>query len=74
MTRLFRLAIALLPLALGAAAAGAQEPPRPRGPEAGPRDVRPRESLMQRGRSEREMPMASRPEPARERERPRPSA
>ena len=72
MTRLLRLAIALLPLALGTAPAGAQEAPRQRGPESGarmggPREVRPRESLMQRGRSEREMPQASRParEPAR---------
>jgi hypothetical protein len=55
MPRLFRLAIAILPLALGAAVAGAQEPPRHGGPEngnrsTGPREVRPRESLMQRPR------------------------
>jgi|GEM_PF-363200 len=65
MTRLFRLAIAMLPLALGAAAAGAQESSRPQqGHDAGqrssgPREVRPRESLMQRGRDrdrERETP------------------
>ena len=62
MPRLFRLAIAMLPLALGAAAAGAQERPRPAGQEAGPmrgagpREVRPRESLMQR---RRDMPPVS---------------
>jgi len=57
MPRLFRLAIAILPLALGAAVAGAQEPPR-HGPDEGarsngPREVRPRESLMQRPREMR---------------------
>ena len=57
MPRLFHLAIAILPLALGAAVAGAQEPPR-HGPDdearmKGPREVRPRESLMQRPRDMR---------------------
>ncbi|UWX04867.1 hypothetical protein H1235_02890 [Pseudoxanthomonas sp. NC8] len=55
MPRLFLLAIAILPFALGAVVAGAQEPPRPSGAAdatrtAGPREVRPRESLMQRPR------------------------
>lgn len=74
MPRLFRLAIALLPLALSATVAGAQERQRPSGQESGLRSVggvreyRPRESLMQRGRSDREMPMPPRqqaPEPPR---------
>ena len=53
MTRLLRLAIALLPLALGAAAAGAvaqEPPPEQEGPRMGPREMRPRESLVQRRR------------------------
>lgn len=72
MPRLFRLAIAMLPLALGAAVAGAQEPPRsqrPPGQEAGPRgtgprEVRPRESLMQRRRDMAPQGRQSAPEQA----------
>lgn len=59
MQRLSRLAIVMLPLALGATVAGAQETDRPApgrapppsqrmsAPAEGPREVRPRESLMQ---------------------------
>jgi hypothetical protein len=67
MPRLFRLAIAILPLALGAAVAGAQEPPRYRAETGvrpgGPREVRPRESLMQRPR---DMRLSNRQERAQE--------
>ena len=68
MPRLFRLAIAILPLALGAAVAGAQEPPRHAGPEdaarsSGPRELRPRESLMQRPRDMRPSARQERAEP-----------
>jgi hypothetical protein len=72
MHRLFRLAIAMLSLALGVTAAGAQESPRPMRLEgqdagarasAGPREVRPRESLMQRGRDVPEMPRRAEPQP-----------
>jgi len=77
MPRLFRLAIAVLSLALGMAAAGAQESPRPmrtEGQDAGPRgaampprEVRQRESLMQRGR---EVPPPPRRDAAPEPQRP----
>jgi hypothetical protein len=62
MPRLFRLAIAILPLALGAAVAGAQEPPRPAaagrdmGPRTGLREGRSRESLTQWRRGAQQTP------------------
>lgn len=71
MPRLFRLAIFMLPFALGAAAVGAQEPPPRSGHESagpgssGPREVRPRESLMQRRREPMQRAEAA-PEPYRQ--------
>lgn len=80
MPRLFRLAIAMLPLALGAAAVGAQEPPHARpaagqhggqGPaeprEARSREVGSRESLLQRRREPQPTQYRqAAPEPARQ--------